>query len=269
MTDQQTALDTVEPAAAPAQPPARRRPRARAALRWGTALLVFGLSGAATAFAVTTPARTDLPGLHTPSDGRYAFPAPTLPPLPPGRPGPFANGNLGHHWAELKGLLLPAPRHALEVADPAPSPDATRDCAAYTALFSDAGTLDRVMTESACRRGAGRSWTMPDGTRTEIRLVGFGSQSEAAAFYAGVTTATLKALPDGVLGDDAEFRLPSRIDAWPQAQRSQGAGTPVDVARAVHLQAGDLVGTVLMTNPRGVSDTAFRQVVADQVALVD
>ncbi|MFD0529335.1 hypothetical protein ACFQ1I_24460 [Kitasatospora arboriphila] len=90
------------------------RPRSRATLlRWGAAALVLLLSGTGAALAVAAPDRTDIPGLATPNDGRYAFPPLTLPPLPSGKPAPDDAASYGRHFADLRGLLLPLPEGAV------------------------------------------------------------------------------------------------------------------------------------------------------------
>ena len=67
--------------------------------------------GVGCAFAVMAPPRTDLPGLKTPSDGRYVFAPLSLPTLAPGQLPPGDLANTGEqHMADIRKLLLPAPR---------------------------------------------------------------------------------------------------------------------------------------------------------------
>ncbi|MGW4897535.1 hypothetical protein ACWEQL_35585, partial [Kitasatospora sp. NPDC004240] len=84
----------------------------RTALRWGAAALVFAVAGTGAAVAVTSPERTDIPGLRTESDGRYTFPPLVLPPLPSGKPSPGGPNGLSRHAADLRNLLLPVPKEA-------------------------------------------------------------------------------------------------------------------------------------------------------------
>ncbi|WP_055590979.1 hypothetical protein [Peterkaempfera griseoplana] len=266
---QSPAADPGAPAAGPGgQPPRKRRPRLRTVLRWGAAVLVLGLAGAGTAFAVTAPDRTDIPGLRTPSDGRYAFPELTLPPLPSGKPSPFADGNDGLHWAELRGLLLPAPKEATAVTTSARSSSADEQCKAFTLLFTDSARTARQMKEGLCRRGAGRTWTASDGTRTEIRLVGFGSQAEAQAFYSAIYGTEVKGVSDSFAADTTAFQLPVGQESVALTESRQVGGRQREVAHVVELRAGDLVGAVVMSNPAGVPATAYRQVVIDQAELL-
>ncbi|MFF4650321.1 hypothetical protein [Streptomyces sp. NPDC001380] len=247
---------------------ARSRPRLRAALRWGAAVLVLGLSGTAAALAVAAPDRTDLPGLRTPSDGRYAFPPASLPPLPAGRPAPFSSAGDGRHWADLRGLLLPAPRQAVGPAVPASSGPAGKECAAFAALFADPAAIGRSLREEACRRGTGRSWTTAGGTRTEIRLVGFASADEAQAFHAAVIEAEPARVRGGIVDTTDDFTVPPGTNLNAASRHEGPAGRQRTTARAAYLRSGDTVGVVLMTDPRGVPDTAFRQVVSDQAGLL-
>ncbi|MER7674351.1 hypothetical protein ABTY61_38640 [Kitasatospora sp. NPDC096128] len=122
-------VDDPQPQAAPApttaqaaeEQAARRTRRRKAAVRWGCAVLVFALAGTGAALAVTAPERTDVPGLATPGDGRYTFPPLTLPPLPSGKAAPdlkdkgrdrTKDKEAGLHQADLRYLLLPAPKEA-------------------------------------------------------------------------------------------------------------------------------------------------------------
>ncbi|MFM9797359.1 hypothetical protein ACKI1M_48735, partial [Streptomyces turgidiscabies] len=67
------------------------------------------------AYGIVGMERTDVPGLATESDGRWAYPTLVKPPLPSGSPGPFAETNpAGTHHADLRALLLPAPEGATE-----------------------------------------------------------------------------------------------------------------------------------------------------------
>src|SRR5262249_37766031 len=108
-----------QPEVAPEQPesaaePAPRRDRKKLLRSVALAALLV-VTGTATAVAVTLPDRPDLPGLATPNDGRYAFPALTLPPLPSGAAEPKdAKGR--RHAADLRALVLPVPKGATAIA---------------------------------------------------------------------------------------------------------------------------------------------------------
>ena len=106
-------LRTDEPSTA--VPVKKERRVLRAALRWTAAVAVFVAAGASAAYGIAGMERTDVPGLATASDGRWVYPEITLPPLPSGSPGPFAETNrAGAHYADLRALVLPAPEGATD-----------------------------------------------------------------------------------------------------------------------------------------------------------
>ncbi|MFM9607084.1 hypothetical protein ACKI1T_45545, partial [Streptomyces turgidiscabies] len=77
-------------------------------MRWTAAVVVFAAAGTGAAYGIVGMERTDVPGLATESDGRWAYPTLVKPPLPSGSPGPFAETNpAGTHHADLRALLLP------------------------------------------------------------------------------------------------------------------------------------------------------------------
>ncbi|MBK3586700.1 hypothetical protein JHN49_24365, partial [Streptomyces sp. MBT57] len=162
-------------------PEAPRPPRRalRAVARWTVALLVFGGLGTGTALAITSAERTDVPGLATESDGRWAYPKLSLPALPAGAPRPFTDANAAEiHHADLRKLLLPAPAGS--------TPDKVLDggwvkqerfLAEYAA--EDRDELAQLLVDAPPRHIAARGWTMPDGTRARIYLLRFNSTAFA------------------------------------------------------------------------------------------
>jgi len=170
-----------EPAApAPADPPPPPKDRRvlRAALRWTAAVCAFAAAWAGTAYGITRMERTDVPGLATESDGRWPYPELTRPPLPSGSPGPFAEGNdAGTHHADLRALVLPAPRGATETAKLRGSDGwlATEDFLAEFPFEEDRDTLRLKLTDAGLRHIAARGWTTEDGTRTRVYLLRFGT----------------------------------------------------------------------------------------------
>ncbi|MER7845718.1 hypothetical protein ABTZ03_17430 [Kitasatospora sp. NPDC096077] len=140
---------------------ARRTRRRKAAVRWSCAVLVFALAGTGTALAVTAPDRTDIPGLATASDGRYTFPPLALPPLPSGKAAPDlkdkstdkgADQGKHSHQADLRHLLLPAPKEAGGSLNPPvfPAPTASASASASaTAAPSDTPSAGPTASASA------------------------------------------------------------------------------------------------------------------------
>ncbi|MFB7943840.1 hypothetical protein ACFC6L_02870 [Kitasatospora phosalacinea] len=291
------------PAQGPAQPdPAQpgawaERSRADRRRRWqvGGALLLAVVTGTAATVLVALPERTDVPGLATPNDGRYAFPELTLPPLPVGASAP-AGSELKTHAADLRALLLPLPAGAVATTPSAapstsPAPSASASASASGAPSSSASAepslppvagrwipCDRDamlatddayalrLTTDACRGAAAQGWTAADGTRTELRLFRFGSGDEAADYFAGARMMNrTKDVGTTRLDDDGVYPIAAgQADVRLSEERSGGAPT----GSLCWLQSGDVVALVQMTNPHGVPAQAFRQVVALQSSLL-
>ncbi|MFD7589472.1 hypothetical protein ACFV84_29030 [Kitasatospora sp. NPDC059811] len=293
---------------------ARRSARRRAAARWATATLVFALAGTGAALAVTAPERTDLPGLATPGDGRYTFPPLTLPPLPSGSSAPDRTGGKNAlHAADLRYLLLPAPKEAggsltpalypvptasatgtpSASATPTPSPTASASasasasagaspstapagqapadwvtCDAILADQRDPAELRALLLQDACRAATVREWTASDGTRTQIRLLRFGASFESWNVFSSLRSdARPNALPGAKSTSHSAWDTVEGVHLDAQESTAKGAkGTPN--ARVAYLCASDLVAVVTMTNPDGVPDAAFRQVVTLQSDLL-
>ncbi|MEV8098287.1 hypothetical protein [Kitasatospora sp. NPDC085879] len=251
--------------AGPEPAPDGRRGRA-GLVRWGAAALVLLLSGTGAALAVAAPDRTDIPGLATPGDGRYAFPPLTLPPLPAGKAAPEEPSSYGRHFADLRGLLLPPPKGAVleQAAGTAPSASAAAPgvpwlpCAAYTADNSAKAGLDAGMAEFACRAATRRTWTAADGTRTDIWLFRFGSRAEASGMLAQLGSSRPKGVPVLGFSDTAVDPALGPASLTVRASDEKANGRPT--ARAAFLAQGDVAASIVMTNPRGVAEQAYRQV---------
>ncbi|MFD9125636.1 hypothetical protein [Kitasatospora sp. NPDC059571] len=266
--------------------------RRGALLRWGAAVLVLALTGTGAALAVTAPDRTDLPGLATPNDGRYAFPKLELPPLPSGRPSPAESAANGRHYADLRALVLPLPNGAVpeqpSATPSAPaSPSASGRTASAAAASGPAGqgaqwaactdfagsraadaAVAAEMSEFGCRTAVRRVWTAADGTRTEIWLFRTGSPAETSGLYTQLTSGASKDLP-GMEPDDFTLDqdlMKAQGTSRLQQSKEQAGGTPT--VRLAQLVSGDVAGVVLMTNPKGVAPQAFRQVTLLQVQLL-
>ncbi|MFF2659958.1 hypothetical protein ACFVUH_21665 [Kitasatospora sp. NPDC058032] len=279
---------------------ARGSRRRKAALRWGAAAVVCALAGTGSALAVTAQDRTDLPGLATKSDGRYTFPALVLPPLPSGKAAP--KDNKSRHAADLRQLLLPVPKEAGGSLTPtghpaalavtgggtpsasaspttSASPSATAtsaspapgaaagpgDCDAFVAEQANQAEARALLLQYACRAAVVREWTAADGTRTQIRLLSFGSSAEAFSAFAG--------LRDGKGPKDVPTVGEATPTGWDEVYGvtlATRTATPHDAppVRVAYLAAGDLVGVVTLSNPKGVPAAAFRQVVTLQSDLL-
>ncbi|WP_330331714.1 hypothetical protein OHS33_19665 [Streptomyces sp. NBC_00536] len=268
-----------DPTGVPVPPAAPRDRRALfAALRWTAAVLVFAVAAAGTAYAVIKPERTEIPGLATKSDGRWAYPAIAKPVLPPGAPLPFAADNTeGIHYAALSQLLLPAP----EGSKPDESLKADKDgmvtqdrfLEEYSEKFRE--QLRKGLREdSGLRQIAGRGWTTSDGTATRVYLLRFHSAGFVGNFDGCKSGMTLQ-------GADS-FDLDS---AWDKAQNGQATAGRMEHATVTTyaeekpygpeqtkvgcVQAGDLLGVVIQTHKGTIADVPFHQTVILQDQLLE
>ncbi|MFE0460144.1 hypothetical protein ACFW1A_12940 [Kitasatospora sp. NPDC058965] len=247
------------------QRPPRKRPARATVLRWTAVAAVLLVTATAACLAVTAPQRTDLPGLATPNDGRYTFPALTLPQLPAGKPAPSAQGAGQRHYADLRALVLPAPLTGAKAAPATPANSAA--CADYAKLHDATANMPTLLATNACRAAATRTWTAKDGTRAEVWLLHFGSPAEAREFYDTLCAdGSPVAVPNAVTAVD-DFTLgPDQIAYTRTTSTAGSANQPA--AKVAYLYAGDVVATVLMTNPQGVPSQAFHQVVTLQSDLL-
>ncbi|MFI8460477.1 hypothetical protein [Kitasatospora sp. NPDC085464] len=302
------AVEFTQPALTPeavAEERAHRARRRKAAVRWGCAALVFALAGTGTALAVTAPERTDIPGLATAGDGRYTFPPLTLPPLPSGKAAPDGKGK-SLHYADLRHLLLPAPKEAggsvtaptfpapaatptapaspsasaspsvSEPATPAATPATPAatavagwvPCDAILAEQQDPAKLRELLLQNACRAATVREWTASDGTRTQIRLLRFGSAGESWDTYTSLRSkGRPKAAVDTKSTDHHDWADVPGVELTALESTATAAkGNPT--ARVAYLSAADILAVVTMTNPGGIPSAPFRQVVTLQSDLL-
>ncbi|MEX0170562.1 hypothetical protein [Streptomyces sp. LMG1-1-1.1] len=279
LTEQQaeTAADAVEATAAPetvgGAAPRRSRRVLWAVARWTAAVVVCGGVGAGTAMGITALDREDVPGLATEGDGRWEYPRLKLPPLPADRPRPFTDGNDGEvHYADPRALLLPAPAGAT------PDPKLNGGFVstdAYLSLYGKEfrGDLRQALADAPLRNIAARGWTTPDGTRTSIHLLRFGSVAYAEEYLRGAVevdgTDGPTALPEGVERVDAEsftddIGVPStRANAY-REQKPYGP----EQTRWAYVQAGDTLALITQTRKGEALAVPFRQTVTLQNQLL-
>ncbi|MDT9693293.1 hypothetical protein Q5762_34205 [Streptomyces sp. P9(2023)] len=269
-------VESVEQAeTAPALPPVpakpSRKPLLWAVARWTAAVLVLGGVGAGTALGITSMERTEVPGLATESDGRWAYPEISLPALPADAPRPFTEGNTGEiHYADLRKLLLPAPAGAT------PDPKLNGGWVGVDQFLSQYRKDDRIelsepLAESALRHIAARGWTMPDGTTTRIHLLRFNSVAFAEAFKDDALKAGAVDGPllDGVEGVQVDGEFPSEIRVpytvpYAFVELPQNA----DQTRWAYLQAGDTLAVITQTRKGEALEVPFHQTVALQNQLL-
>jgi len=244
--------------------PRPERPWLRTALRWSVAAGVFLVVGAVTAVCVMVPARTDLPGLRTPGDHRYSFAPLKLPALPSGAAGPNeqdpADGNLTHA-ADLRQLLLAAPAGAKPVPG-YPGTTGWYSPRTYAAQFLDSGQLLSEFADSGLRHIAATAWTGPDGTRTEIYLLAYRSDTTAAALFSSDGDNVVP-LVTSYLSPAADIPFPGVASSNVTVKTQPRTGSDPAGALAF-LDCGDVEAVIVMTNPGQVNPVTVTQVVTLQ-----
>jgi hypothetical protein len=282
-TEQQEAVVPPVPEAPPlpeqqplVPPPAPKDRRVlRAALRWTAVVVVFAAVGAGTAYGITQMKRTDVPGLATASDGRWAFPELTKPPLPSGSPQPFAEENKsGAHYADLRALVLPAPTGA--TSDKALSGTdgwlATKDLLAEYSSRDDRDELAQKLTDDGLRHIAARGWTTRDGTHTRIYLLQFDTAAVADELFSpGLISYdspvyALSSAPETTYDDAISDRILAENVKASAYTESKPYGA--EEVRQAYLSAGDTVALVVQSRKGGAKAVPFEQTVTLQSQLL-
>ncbi|MFG2784833.1 hypothetical protein ACGFY7_44310 [Streptomyces prunicolor] len=265
------------PVPAPETPVRVRKDRRvlRAALRWTTAVVVFAAAGAGTAYGITQMKRTDVPGLATASDGRWDYPVITRPPLPSGSPGPFAADNKTNaHYADLRALLLPAPKGAKADASLRGTNGwlPTKTFLAQYADTAERKELAQKLTDDGLRHIAARGWTTPDGTQTRVYLLQFDTavaadelfspglisyDSPVYALDGAPATAYDDSVSTGIL--DVHVKASAYVEDKPVG--------PADVRQA-YLSAGDTLGLIVQSRKGVAKAVPFKQTLTLQSQLL-
>ncbi|MFJ8107555.1 hypothetical protein [Streptomyces sp. NPDC096132] len=260
------------PLGAPALPPRRRL---RAVLRWAAAVTVFAAVGASTAYGITRMERTDVPGLQTESDGRWAYPTLTKPPLPSGSPEPFARANRTNaHYADLRALVLPAPEGATQdkALDGSDGWLATKD---FLKEFDETRREDiqQKLVDAGLRHVAARGWTTQDGTNTRIYLLRFGTVavteeviSEDFTTY-GSPVYPARGADTYERDEDFPVAPQSKNVALTPYVESEPYGT--EQARLAYLSAGDVMAVIVQSRKGTMPAIPFQQTVVLQSQLLE
>jgi hypothetical protein len=246
----------------------------RAALRWTAALVVFAVVGAGTAYGIAGMKRTDVPGLGTASDGRWVYPTLTKPPLPKGSPGPLAEGNkAGTHYADLRQLVLPAPKGA--TADAALRGEdgwlPTKDFLTEFGEKGDREELAQKFTEYGLRHITGRGWTTPDGTHTRVYLLQFDTAAVVdeltgqIAPYGGPGY-QLRGAAESVSDDD--FPAKAQIEDVTHVVYTEAKPYGAEQTRHAYLAAGDVLALVIQSRKGTANPVPFQQTVTLQSQLL-
>ncbi|GAA5046311.1 hypothetical protein [Streptomyces similanensis] len=267
-TQTQPTTDTDRPPAAPApaRPPRDRRVL-RAVLRWTAVVAVFAAVGAGTAYGITGMERTDVPGLATASDGRWAYPRITRPPLPAGRPAPASVDNrAGAHYADLRRLLLPAPEGAREdqVLRGTDGWLPTKDFLALFPARRDRQEAGQLLTDYGLRHIAARGWTTGDGTRTRIYLLQFDTSTVAHTVYGEFSTFTGPAFATAGAPEtrfDDTFPGNTFISGVARYPYDEVKPYGVEQVRQAYLNAGDVMAVIVQDRRDAAPAIPFRQTV--------
>ncbi|MEY2245072.1 hypothetical protein ACN6K9_006938 [Streptomyces sp. SAS_267] len=247
----------------------------RAVLRWTAATVVFATACAAATYGITEMRRTDVPGLATASDGRWTYPAIQLPPLPSGSPSAFAEANkAGVHYADLRKLLLPAPKGA--TADKAlRGADgwlAKKDFLAAYASKTDRDYIDQLLTDHALRHIAARGWTTPDGTHTRIYLLRFDTAAVVDALQQDEFTNwdspsfALRGAAD--VHSDESFPGVTQRENIARYAYTEAKPYGAEQVRQAYLVAGDTLGLVVQSRKGSARTIPFQQTVVLQGQLL-
>jgi hypothetical protein len=238
--------------------------------------VVFASVGAATGYGITRMERTDVPGLATEPDGRWEYPELTLPPLPSGSPAPFTEENeAGAHHADLRALVLPAPKgakadKALAGADGwLPAEDFLKEYEPE----DDLDSLGQMFTDHGLRHVAARGWTMPDGTHTRIYLLRFGSAAVADTLYSDKLTdynspRYIVRGSDGVFSRDEDFAPRSDLADVDRSAYVEGKPYGKEQVRQAYLSAGDTLALIVQSRKGATQALPFQQTVVLQSQLL-
>jgi hypothetical protein len=268
-TDPTTAVEPSDSPVESAEAAARRTRIRRNVLRWTGAVVLTLAVGGGTAFAISIPQRTDVPGLSTPADGRYAFPALSLPTLPAGQLAPSASANTTaqQHLADIRTLLLSKP-------DGATTPGVKTSGwmeDAYT-LFTD--QHDKVLfAEYGLRHTATTIWTTPDGATTKIYLLQFADGPATADLLGNLTK--------GIVSTNATNGLSSTLSGATSGAATHGMNLSTNVAadytavtangkitRYGTFSSGDIIAVVIQSGPAKLPLAPFAQVLTLQAELL-
>ncbi|WP_254650876.1 hypothetical protein [Streptomyces sp. GbtcB7] len=259
----------------PPAPVRKDRRVLRALLRWTAATVVFAAVGTSVAYGITRMDRTDVPGLATESDGRWDYPTITRPPLPSGSPRPLAESNrTGTHYADLRRLVLPAPKGA-HVDAALRGTDgwlATKTFLAEYASRDDRETVGQQLTDNGLRHIAARGWTTPDGTHTRIYLLQFDSVVVADEVNSpGLTSynTPIYALrgAERMMADD---RFPDRAAVDDVIRHAYDEVKPygAEQVRQAYLSAGDTLALIVQSRKGAAKAVPFQQTVVLQSQLL-
>jgi hypothetical protein len=218
--------------------------------------------------------RTDVPGLATESDGRWAYPELTKPPLPSGSPEPFADANkAGAHYADLRALVLPAPEGATEDRALRGTGGwlATKDFLAEYAE-DERDDFAQQLTDNGLRHIAARGWTTQDGTHTRVYLLHFDTAAVVDELFSKDFASFngpghLLRGAEALAGDE-HFPEEARLGDIPRTVYVENKPYGAEQVRQAYLSAGDVLGVIIQSRKGGAEAVPFQQTVVLQSQLL-
>ncbi|WP_431950811.1 hypothetical protein [Actinacidiphila sp. bgisy167] len=248
----------------------RDRRALRAAVRWTAAVVAFAALGGAAAYAVTQPERTEIPGLRTPHDGRWTYPALKLPKLPAGAPRPQdgERNRARRHYADVRSLLLPAPAGA-KVDKTFPGATGWLQTGDFVELYrkNDRGKLTAAFEQNALRHIAARAWTTSDGTRAEVYLLQFETFGYAA-YAKGTLTDCALAKAEAADYDSDWEAIPVEDSELNISVFDEDKPRGAEHVRYAYVQAGDVLAVIVLARPGTLPAVPLHQAVVLQSQLL-
>ncbi|MCM1971045.1 hypothetical protein [Streptomyces sp. G1] len=244
-----------------------------AALRWTSAVLIFGGVGTGVAYQVAQPERTDIPGLSTKADGRWTYPALAKPVLPAGAALPFGKDNPdGLHYAGLTQLILPPPIGSTPDPGLKREKDEVVSADAFLEEY-DAGEHAKMKEQFAnegLRQIVGRGWTTPDGTRTRVYLLRYHASGFVDTFKGCSRDMKLNGAARTELDLDWNTAKSGQSSAMGSGVALYRESTPVgdEQVKVGCIQSGDIQAVILQTRKGEVASVPFHQTVILQHQLL-
>lgn len=192
--------------------------------------------------------------------------------MPSGSPGPLADGNkAGTHYADLRALVLPAPKNAT-VDKALAGADGWLPVKDFLAQYdgTERHEMGQELTDLGLRHVTARGWTTPDGTRTRIDLLQFATaevaeKSEGSFVSFDVPRHPLRGAP---AFEPEGFPEAARLDKVWLAAFAEARPYGKEQTRVAYVVAGDTVAMVTQSRPGRAAAVPFWQTVTLQSELL-
>ncbi|RAG86506.1 hypothetical protein DN069_05985, partial [Streptacidiphilus pinicola] len=134
----------------------------------------------------------------------------------------------------------------------------------YTKLFADQDGANELLGENGVRHVAASGWRMPDGTHVAVYLLAFRGATSCQTAFNGQMTARLAAAPGLDLTGGTDIAVPAGVAN--SGSRPAGGGVPA-MRTAIFINE-DVMGLLVMTNPKAVNPVDFDQALVLQMQLL-